>query len=402
MSEQNLSQEELAYKEAFEKALGDSELPDGSQNKQDDSTKDSSSEKEPTDAGQLSKDEWHEKEIAQTIQNVKEQYEQEEQQPRRRGRPRKEEVNEYEKLYSEYKQNAEAQLGLYKTRLQQLAQDYQELKAKHEQKQEEPEQLPDDVKEVFEMYPDIGKAMSAYVNSQINKVKKSFTQDVEQQIKPIRSHLVLSDVQKHEMAVKAAHPDLQSILSSGDLTRWIETLPPVMKAGAQQVYQYGDTDSVIALLDEYKKQRGISNAPRSTRKQPGSRVRGTSSQENEGYANGTESNSQLLGMASGPGYRNNDSSSDDNWEGGRGGYYGNSGPGRDGEGRGNGNSYSDDSFQDDDPLVQRVMAALAVKSNRTPVDINNAASRNKQKTAEDIFKEMTAEYEKDVSRFRRR
>lgn len=401
MSEQNLSQEELAYKEAFEKALGDSELPNGSQNKQDDSTKDSSSEKEPTDAGQLSKDEWREKELAQTIQNVKEQYEQEEQQPRRRGRPRKEEVNEYEKLYSEYKQNAEAQLGLYKTRLQQLAQDYQELKAKHEQKQEEPEQLPDDVKEVFEMYPDIGKAMSAYVNSQINKVKKSFTQDVEQQIKPIRSHLVLSDVQKHEMAVKAAHPDLQSILSSGDLTRWIETLPPVMKAGAQQVYQYGDTDSVIALLDEYKKQRGISNAPRSTRKQPGSRVRGTSSQENEGYANGTTGNSQLLGMASGPGYRNNDSSSDTDWEGGRGGYYGNSGPGR-GEEGGNGNAYSDDSFQEDDPLVQRVMAALAVKSNRTPVDINNAASRNKQKTAEDIFKEMTAEYEKDVSRFRRR
>lgn len=392
MNEQTLSQEELAYKEAFDKALSESELPARSQSSTPADTKDSSSEKEPTDAGQLSKDEWREKEIAQTVQNVKEQYEQEEQ-PRRRGRPRKEEVNEYEKLYSEYKQNAEAQLGLYKTRLQQLAQDYQELKAKHEQKQEEPDQLPEDVKEVFEMYPDIGKAMSAYVESQINKVKKSFIQDVEQQIKPIRSHLVLSDVQKHEMAVKAAHPDLQSILSSGDLIRWMDGLPPVMRAGAQQVYQYGDTDAVISLLDEYKKQRGISNAPRSSRKQPGSRVRSTSSQENEGYANGTEGNPQLLGMASEPGYGGNNSSSDNQWEGGRGGYHSNSGIGR--------ADYQDDALEEDDPLVQRVMAALAVRSNRAPVDVNNA-TRNKQKTAEDIFKEMTAEYEKDVSRFRRR
>lgn len=404
MSEQNISQEELAYKEAFDKAIDEMEKPTRS-SFQDSEVKDSSTEKENVEQDKLDNNEWKEKEIAQKVQTELERQQQEEEQPRRRrGRPRKDEQqdadSEYEKIYSEYKQNAEAQIGLYKTRLQQLAQDYQDLKAKLETgKAEEPDKLPDEVQEVFEMYPDIAKAVSTYVDSKLNKVKQSFTQDVEQQIRPIKSHLVLSDVQKHEMAIKAAHPDIQSILQSGDLTRWIDTLPPVMRAGAQQVYQYGDTDAVISLLDEYKKQRGISNAPRSTRKQSGSQVQSPVGQNENGLPGGPASHSQLLGMESGPENGGNNSSSDDNWGRGRRSDTGESEVGRIGYGR---RDTDYDSFdQEDDQLVQRVMAALAVKSNKAPVDINSNATR-KQKTADDIFKELTAQYEQDMSKFRRR
>lgn len=404
MSEQNISQEELAYKEAFDKAIDEMEKPTRS-SFQDSEVKDSSTEKENVEQDKLDNNEWKEKEIAQKVQTELERQQQEEEQPRRRrGRPRKDEQqdadSEYEKIYSEYKQNAEAQIGLYKTRLQQLAQDYQDLKAKLETgKAEEPDKLPDEVQEVFEMYPDIAKAVSTYVDSKLNKVKQSFTQDVEQQIRPIKSHLVLSDVQKHEMAIKAAHPDIQSILQSGDLTRWIDTLPPVMRAGAQQVYQYGDTDAVISLLDEYKKQRGISNAPRSTRKQSGSQVQSPAGQNENGLPGGSASHSQLLGMESGPENGGNNSSSDDNWGRGRRSDTGESEVGRIGYGR---RDTDYDSFdQEDDQLVQRVMAALAVKSNKAPVDINSNATR-KQKTADDIFKELTAQYEQDMSKFRRR
>lgn len=404
MSEQNISQEELAYKEAFDKAIDEMEKPTRS-SFQDSEVKDSSTEKENVEQDKLDNNEWKEKEIAQKVQTELERQQQEEEQPRRRrGRPRKDEQqdadSEYEKIYSEYKQNAEAQIGLYKTRLQQLAQDYQDLKAKLETgKAEEPDKLPDEVQEVFEMYPDIAKAVSTYVDSKLNKVKQSFTQDVEQQIRPIKSHLVLSDVQKHEMAIKAAHPDIQSILQSGDLTRWIDTLPPVMRAGAQQVYQYGDTDAVISLLDEYKKQRGISNAPRSTRKQSGSQVQSPVGQNENGLPGGPASHSQLLGMESGPENGGNNSSSDNNWGRGRRSDTGESEVGRIGYGR---RDTDYDSFdQEDDQLVQRVMAALAVKSNKAPVDINSNATR-KQKTADDIFKELTAQYEQDMSKFRRR
>lgn len=402
-TEQDMSQEELAYKEAFDKALNDQELHKMSLDNNKDDVKDSSDkEKEQLIVDKLSNEEWDDKQISQTIQSVKEQFENESQPARRRGRPRKDDPkDDYEKIYSDYKQTAEAQIGLYKTRLQQLAQDYQELKAKQEEKPDEPEQLPEEVKEIFELYPDIGKAMSVYVTSQINKVKKSFKQDLEQQVTPIRSHLVLSDVQKHEMAIKSAHPDIQSILSSGDLDVWINSLPPVMKAGAQHVYQYGSTDDVISLLDEYKQQRGISNAPRSSRKQSRNQVRTASSQQNEGHSDRSSSDSQLLGMVPESGYGRDNSSSDVDGERGRWGYYGDSNSGsRDSGNWGGAGNYSDSENPEDDPLVQRVMAALAVKSNRTPVDINTA-SRSRMKTAEDIFKEMTADFEKDVLRRKR-
>lgn len=405
MNENTISQEELAYKEAFNKAIDEMEKPSRSSFR-DDSENTSPEKEENVESDKLNSDEWKEKELSQTVQaEIEKQQQEEENQPRRRrGRPRKEDSSdadiEYEKLYSNYKQNAEAQIGLYKARLQQLAQDYQDLKSKLDtKKQEEPEKLPEDVQEIFEMYPDIAKAISTYVDTKLSKVKQSFTQDVEQQIRPIKSHLVLSDVQKHEMAIKAAHPDLQSILQSGDLTRWIETLPPVMRAGAQQVYQYGDTDAVISLLDEYKKQRGISNAPRSARKSSGTGVRNTPSQQ-EGYQNGTQSNPQLLGMESGPEHGRDDSSSLYDWDGERRGYNSKYGDSRNGDGTYNVRD-EDNSVEDEDPLVQRVMAALTVKSNRNPVNINSNVTR-KQKTADDIFKELTAQYEQDMGRFRRR
>ena len=272
---EKLSPEEAAYKEAFNKALDDmleSTQTSSSANSETTNKDSSSNEKEPAtdDNFRMSASEWDDKDAAQRQAAYEEQTKEEQAAtPRRRGRPRKEETSEdsrseYERIYNDYKQNAEAQLGLYKSRIQQLAQELKELKSKQEQSKAEPAPLPEKVKEVFEMYPDIGEAVSAYVQSQLSHTKQSLVHDVEQQIQPIKSHLVLSDVQKHQMAIEAAHPDLKNILQSGDLIRWIDSLPPVMKAGAQQVYQYGDSAAVISLLDDYKTSRGITNGRRKT------------------------------------------------------------------------------------------------------------------------------------------
>lgn len=383
-------EEEKIYQEAFDKAIESADRPLMKFQQQEEKPVENSSTNEEKENSQLDPNEWADKEKAQRNQ-AEQEADGQEQPVRRRGRPRKEPQQdadvEYEKLYRDYKQNADSQIGLYKARLQQLAQDYQKLKAEVDKKPEEPEQLPSDVQEVFEMYPDIAKAVSSYVDAKISKTKQSFTKDLEQQIQPIRSHLVLSDVQKHEMAINAAHPDLKSILASGDLTDWIESLPPVMKAGAQQVYQYGDTNAVIALLDEYKQQRGISNAPRSSRKQPGNNVPEAARQNADGLSGGTAGDPQLLGMEAGPGNGGNGSPN-----------YRRNGQ-RDNYGYFSGGNSQEDQLSEDDPLVQRVMAALAVKSNKTPVDIN-AAPRQRTKTADDIFKEITAQYEADMKRRR--
>ena len=364
--------EEALYKEAFNKAIEDMEsAKPGTSSLEQPTIKDSSDDDNVNDAHNFStSSEWNDKDAAQRQAAIDEQNSANNEQPRKRGRPRKEEIqsdteSEYEKLYKDYKQTAESQINLYRSRLNQLSQEFQELKAKTKTKKEEPAQLPDDVKEVFEMYPDIGKAVTAYVESQ----KESMIRNVEEQISPIKSHLVLNDVQKHENAIKAAHPDVNSILQSGDLHTWIESLPPVMKAGAQQVYQYGDTEAVISLLNDYKESRGISSAEHGTGKQSVGEVRRTSSRSK---AQGSQ---EPYGMDS----RDYDRGGDREY-------------GR----RVNRNGGLDE----DDPLVQRVLSALAVKSGSSPVNLNTNQTR-REKTAEDIFKEVTADYEATRARYRR-
>lgn len=362
--------EEALYKEAFNKAIEDMEsAKPGTSYPTQPSVEDSSEEKD-TNTIDIHVDsnasEWDEKDAAQRQASIDESNA-EQPAPRRRGRPRKEETQtdtefEYEKLYNEYKQTAESQINLYRSRLNQLSKEFQELKASTKTKKEEPVQLPDNVKEVFDMYPDIGNAVASYVESQ----KASMLRDFEEQIQPIKSHLVLNDVQKHENAIKEAHPDLQSILQSGDLNLWIDSLPPVMKAGAQHVYQYGSTDEVISLLNEYKESRGISSAKRGAGKQSVREVHGTSA-----YAK-AQGNSESHRMDS----RNYAGGTDQGY----------------GDRRG--------VMEDDDPLVQRVMAALAVKSGNSPMSVTSTPTR-REKTAEDIFKEVTADFESTRARYRR-
>lgn len=402
---EKFSPEEVAYKEAFNKALDDmlESTPNSSSANSETANKDSSSnEKEPAtnDDFRMSASEWDDKDAAQRQAAYEEQTKEEQvTAPRRRGRPRKDEANEdsrseYERLYNDYKQNAEAQLGLYRSRVNQLAQELRELKSKQEQHKTEPAPLPDEVKEVFEMYPDIGRAVSAYVQNQLSNTKQSLVHDVEQQIQPIKSHLVLSDVQKHQMAIEAAHPDLKNILQSGDLLRWIDSLPPVMKAGAQQVYQYGDSAAVISLLDDYKTSRGITNGRRKTSgrnsgQYQGSELREASSQQ------GSQEGQELYGNSGSSSVRTGRNGS------GAGSLYGDAYGGSNEYSEGN-NQFEgkDDEGVDeyaDDPLVQRVMAALAVKSNKTPVN-PNSAPRKHTKTAEDIFKEVAMDFESNHRR----
>ena len=367
--------EEELYKEAFNQAINAMESTTSGTPTPQPGIEDSSV-KENDDNGVVSfsnNPEWDDKDTAQRQAAIDEGNAQHQEAPRKRGRPRKDEAqvdteNEYEKLYKEYRQTAESQIGLYKSRLNQLSHEFQELKAKTEQKKEEPVQLPEDAREVFEMYPDIAKAVSAFVESKLSHTKQSMIKDVEEQIKPIKSHLVLTDVQKHENAIKAAHPDLGDILQSGDLNRWIEELPPVMKAGAQHVYQYGDTNAVISLLNDYKESRGISRAESNSGKQPGREVRRTHARPQD------SGNSEFHRVDS------------RNYAGGTGYGYGE---------RGTGGSV----MEDDDPLVQRVLNALAVKSGSTPVNLNTNPVR-REKTAEDIFKEVTADFESTRRRHR--
>lgn len=177
---------------------------------------------------------------------------------------------DYKELYEKARRDAEAQNNLWAARLSDLSAKYNEVKKNTktvEQKQEEPEQLPDNVKELFETYPDIATAVKAMVDQKVNAVKGHVENEMKSTVEPLQQHLIQTEADRHLTAIRTAHPDLHAIMDSGDLLNWMNTLPPVMQNGARYVYQYGSAPEVISLINDYKLARGVKTTAQPTAKE---------------------------------------------------------------------------------------------------------------------------------------
>lgn len=173
----------------------------------------------------------------------------------------------YKELYEKAKRDAEAQNALWASRLTDLSHKYQELKETKNtpaQTKEDSDELPDNVKELFEIHPEIANAVKTLVDTKVSAVKKNVETELKTRVEPIQQQIFQSEADKHFSTIRAAHPDISAILDSGDLFTWINSLPPVMQNGAKYVYQYGTAQEVISLLDDYKSARGV-NKPQMTR-----------------------------------------------------------------------------------------------------------------------------------------
>lgn len=173
----------------------------------------------------------------------------------------------YKELYEKAKRDAEAQNALWASRLTDLSHKYQELKEVKNapaQTKEDPDELPENVKELFEIHPEIANAVKTLVDTKVSAVKKNVETELKTRVEPIQQQIFQSEADKHFSTIRAAHPDISAILDSGDLFTWINSLPPVMQNGAKYVYQYGTAQEVISLLDDYKSARGV-NKPQMTR-----------------------------------------------------------------------------------------------------------------------------------------
>ncbi len=199
-------------------------------------------------------------EDSSSTDNVEEEEVVEEPQESTEDSPSEPEVD-YKSLYLQHQQRTDAQIGLLHSRLRDVSEKYQELKQQNKQQvpviEDKPRELPNKVKEVFESYPDIGNAVQEYMQHMLGQTQNNLRKEMTGYIQPIQQHLVMSESQRHENAIKAAHPDVLDILQSGKLFSWIDSLPPVMRAGATHVYQNGSAPDVIALLSEYKQAVGI-------------------------------------------------------------------------------------------------------------------------------------------------
>ena len=231
----------------------------------------------------------------------------------------------YKELYEKAKRDAEAQNALWASRLTDLSHKYQELKEVKNapaQTKEDPDELPENVKELFEIHPEIANAVKTLVDTKVSAVKKNVETELKTRVEPIQQQIFQSEADKHFSTIRAADPDISAILDSGDLFTWINSLPPVMQNGAKYVYQYGTAQEVISLLDDYKSARGV-NKPQMTR-------------------------------ASSPRVQTNPAS-------------------------------------ETEDIVKQVLAAMAVRTGKEPIDISN---KPKAKPREKSFDELAREYER--------
>ena len=168
---------------------------------------------------------------------------------------------DYQKLYEQNKQTYEAQLKLVTSRLKELSEKYQELKEQKAAKAKESEEIPPKLKEFYESYPDIADAVKAMVDSKLNSTVNQVEHAIATRVKPIEQNMAQESARQHIERIRSAHPDVIAIVESGDLVEWINSLPAVEREGAAYIYQQGNADQIIALLNSYKSARSAGRKP---------------------------------------------------------------------------------------------------------------------------------------------
>lgn len=272
---------------------------------------------------------------------------------------------DYKTLYEELKRNSDAQLGRLHANIQSLSAQYQEVKQQMQQKEEKPQEeeptkLPSHVQEVLEAYPDIADAVQYLVDSKLSKTQKQLQSVVESKITPIQNQLYLTEAQKHEATIRAVHPDITEILTSGDLHAWMSTLPPVARTGAMRIYEAGSAEEIVSMLNEYKQARGIPT---------------------NGYTNiGKQSPAGFSEAVGNANFASNTQSVRTPAES----------SGNSGTDAGTGSS----PVENEDEIVKRVLAAMTVASTREPLDV----PKRRQRSPKQDFMAVAKEYERSTGK----
>jgi hypothetical protein len=97
--------------------------------------------------------------------------------------------------------------------------------------------------------PSIAKAVDRLVEKKIEEI-----------VAPMRSATETAQSTSQEAAIKAhfaeiraAHPDFQSVVNSGQFNAWIAKLPDSEREGAEQTLDQGSSADVVGLLDRFKR-----------------------------------------------------------------------------------------------------------------------------------------------------
>lgn len=242
-------------------------------------------------------------------------------------------------LSDQYQQlkNAFADLQNKKVEVEQPVIDYSKISV---------DDLPEEMKEIALDYPGAFKLIQYVMGNQINQVKDQTQSALDNKVGSVQKQLQMMEMDRARQVVESVHPDARSIVASEDFYMWVQSLPPIARNGVVEIYKNGTVEETIHMLNEYKQARGINVGSNYPSSQNGSVQVPAQNQNPSGRS---------VGQPAG-GVEN-------------------------------------------EALVDRVKASLAVPSHRTPVKIDQ---QQKPITAEDAFNSVVDEYERNRSSNRRR
>ena len=166
---------------------------------------------------------------------------------------------DYQQLYAQVKQKYDSEIGLMSSRLRDLSEKYQTLKETGETPTKSTTAAPAStketsqaVKDLLEYYPDVAEGVKEMIEHRVAEALANVTKTVDEKVRPIQEKVQLTDAERHRAHITAAHPDLDAIVDSGNLSKWVDQLPIASQTGAKWILQYGTAPEVVALLNDFK------------------------------------------------------------------------------------------------------------------------------------------------------
>ena len=106
----------------------------------------------------------------------------------------------------------------------------------------------------------LAQGITKLVNMRVGEVTAQMRGELQQALQPVVQSQQMTAEQAHVAAIKAAHPDVGSIVESKELQDWKQAQPSYAQAAIDQVIAGGSTQQVIELLDQFKASTGKTQA----------------------------------------------------------------------------------------------------------------------------------------------
>lgn len=162
---------------------------------------------------------------------------------------------DYKQLYENMLKERElqqSQMGLLYGRLNEISDKYQELKNSIDKKPAKEATIPAEVQELYEIYPDIAKAVEKMIEGKVSETKTSIEKSFEPRTNEVQEQIRQMASQNYLNQIMSVHPDVMQLAKSGALRNWVGKLDPLQRTGAEFVLQYGNAQDVINLISQYK------------------------------------------------------------------------------------------------------------------------------------------------------